>query len=73
VRDVSAGGVFIATTVAVRVGAKLELLFSLPEGETRVQGIVRYADPAKGFGVEFMRMGAGDRARLQELLRRLKK
>jgi len=73
VRDVSAGGVFIATTAAVRVGAKLELLFSLPEGETRVQGIVRYADPAKGFGVEFMRMGAGDRARLQGLLRRLKK
>ena len=71
VRDVSAGGVFIDTTAAVRVGAKLELLFALPEGETRVQGIVRYADPSKGIGVEFTGMGAGDRARLQELLRRL--
>jgi hypothetical protein len=73
VRDVSAGGVFIATTTQVRVGAKLELLFALPEGETRVQGIVRYADPAKGIGVEFIRMGAGDRARFQALLRRLNK
>jgi len=73
VRDVSAGGVFIATTAAVRVGAKLELLFALPEGETRVEGIVRYTDPAKGIGVEFTRMGSGDRARLQELLRRLNK
>lgn len=71
VRDVSAGGVFIATNVKVKVGAKLELLFALPEGETRVQAIVRYADPSKGIGVEFTDMGAGDRARLQELLRRL--
>jgi len=73
VLDVSAGGVFIDTTAGVRVGAKLELLFALPEGETRVQGIVRYIDPTKGIGVEFIRMGAGDRARLQELLRRLNK
>jgi len=42
VRDASAGGVFIDTTAGVRVDAKLELLFAPPEGETRVQGIVRY-------------------------------
>ena len=71
VRDVSAGGVFISTTADVPVGTTLELLFALPEGETRVSGIVRYADPAKGIGVEFTGMGAGDRARLQEMLRRL--
>jgi hypothetical protein len=71
VRDVSAGGVFISTTAAVPVGTTLEMLFALPEGETRVTGVVRYSDPAKGFGVEFTDMGAGDRARLQELLRRL--
>lgn len=71
VRDVSAGGVFISTTVDVPVGSTLEMLFALPEGETRVNGIVRYADSAKGIGVEFTEMGAGDRARLQELLRRL--
>jgi len=71
VRDVSAGGVFISTHADVPVGTTVEMLFALPEGETRVQGIVRYVDPAKGIGVEFTEMGAGDRARLQELLRRL--
>jgi len=71
VGDVSAGGVFVSTAADVEVGTTLEMLFALPEGETRVTGIVRYSDPAKGFGVEFTEMGAGDRARLQELLRRL--
>lgn len=71
VRDVSAGGLFISTTVAVPVGTTLEMLFALPEGEARFQGIVRYADAKQGLGVEFTSMGAGDRARLQELLRRL--
>ena len=71
VRDVSAGGVFIATTAAVKIGAKLRLLFALPEGETRAQAVVRYVDPEEGIGVEFTGMGAGDRGRLQELLRRL--
>jgi hypothetical protein len=73
VRDVSAGGISIATTAKVLIGAKLQMLFALPEGETRVQGIVRYSDPEKGIGVEFTGMGAGDRARLQEMLRRLTK
>jgi PilZ domain len=73
VRDVSAGGIFIATTAKVKIGASVRLLFALPEGETRVQGVVRYTDPEKGIGVEFTGMGTGDRARLQELLRRLTK
>jgi Tfp pilus assembly protein PilZ len=69
--DVSAGGVFISTPVTVPVGAEVEMLFALPEGETRVHGVVRFVSPEKGIGVEFTDMGAGDRARLQELLRRL--
>jgi hypothetical protein len=71
VRDLSAGGVFTSTALPVAIGAKAEMLFALPEGETRIEGIVRYADEDKGIGVEFAKMGAGDRARLQELLRRL--
>jgi PilZ domain len=71
VRDLSAGGVFISTTVTVLVGAAVELLFALPEGEARIHGIVRYADGKNGIGVEFTQMGAGDRARFLELLRRL--
>ncbi|HKV03588.1 MAG TPA: PilZ domain-containing protein [Candidatus Acidoferrales bacterium] len=73
VRDLSEGGVFIFTDLRTPVGTAVELLFALPEGETRIHGIVRYADTNKGIGVEFKRMGSGDRARLQELLRRLKR
>jgi hypothetical protein len=73
VRDLSAGGVFIQTPIEVPIGAEIELLFSLPEGEARVAGIVRYADGKNGIGVEFTNMGAADRARVQELLRRLNK
>ena len=72
VRDVSAGGIFIQTTIAVAIGCQLELLFALPEGETRVEGIVRYADGRNGLGVEFTEMGSGDRLRVDQLLRRLK-
>lgn len=71
VRDLSTGGVFVSTPVPVPVGTAVKLLFSLPEGEMRIQGTVRYSEPKKGMGVEFTRMGAGDRARLDELLRRL--
>jgi hypothetical protein len=71
VGDLSAGGVFIQTPLAVAVGTELELLFALPEGETRVDGIVRYADGKNGIGVEFTKMSQPDRLRLNELLRRL--
>lgn len=71
VRDLSAGGVFISTTTPVPVGTVVQMLFALPEGEMRMDGVVRYADADRGIGVEFTRMGAADRARLHELLRRL--
>jgi len=71
VRDLSAGGVFISTALNIPMGTAVELLFALPEGEARIHGIVRYADGKNGIGVEFTHMGTADRARLQELLRRL--
>jgi PilZ domain len=71
VRDLSEGGVFISTALSVPIGAEVELLFALPEGEARIHGLVRYADGKNGIGVEFTRMGTVDRARFQELLRRL--
>jgi uncharacterized protein (TIGR02266 family) len=71
VRNLSIGGVFISTTTPLAVGTTLQLLFALPEGEMRMQGVVRYGDGQTGIGVEFTHMGAADRARLQELLRRL--
>ncbi len=71
VRDLSTGGVFISTAIPVPIGTVVEMLFALPEGEARIHGIVRYADGKNGIGVEFTRMGTADRARFQELLRRL--
>ena len=71
VSDLSTGGVFIATSLTITIGTNIQMLFSLPEGEMRIHGIVRYASVGKGVGVEFTNMGSGDRARLQELLRRL--
>jgi hypothetical protein len=57
--------------VTIATGTNIVMLFALPEGEMRIHGIVRYANSGKGIGVEFTNMGTGDRARLQELLRRL--
>ncbi len=71
VSDLSAGGVFVATRDPVPVGTAIEMLFSLHEGEIRMKGIVRFSVDGRGFGVEFTKMGAGDRARLLDLLRRL--
>jgi PilZ domain len=73
VRDLSAGGVFIQTNIAVPIGTELDMLFALPEGETRVEGVVRYTDRHNGIGVEFTTMGSGDRVRVDQLLRRLKR
>ncbi len=71
VRDLSVGGVFVSTTTPLPNGTPIHLLFSLPEGEIRVEGSVRYSEAEKGMGVEFEQMGTADRARLQELIRRL--
>jgi len=71
VRDLSIGGVFVFTPAPPAVGTAVKLLFVLPEGEVRVEGVVRYAESKKGMGVEFTRMGTGDGARFGELLRRL--
>jgi hypothetical protein len=72
VRDLSAGGVFVSTRDTISAGTAIQMLFALPEGEIRVQGIVRFSSKEKGFGVEFTGMGPSDRARLLELLKRLK-
>jgi hypothetical protein len=71
VRDLSIGGVFISTQTPLARGVPVHLLFSLPEGEIRVSGEVRFSSAARGMGVQFTKMGTADRARLQELIRRL--
>lgn len=72
VRDLSLGGAFVSTDSPAPSGSAVKLLFALPEGEVRIDSIVRYSEPKSGMGVEFKRMSAVARTRLQELLRRLK-
>jgi len=71
VRDLSIGGIFISTETPLSNGSRIQLLFSLPEGEVRVEGVVRYATAGKGMGVEFTHMQTADHARLREMIRRL--
>lgn len=71
VRDLGAGGVFVCTTTSVAIGTPMQMLFALPEGELRLQGIVRHVVAGEGLGVEFARIAAADAERLQELLRRI--
>jgi|SRR5215831_2351835 len=72
VTDLSVGGTFISTKAPLPRGSAIQLLFSLPEGEVRIDGVVRFSKENKGMGIEFKAMGMADRARLQELMRRLK-
>jgi uncharacterized protein (TIGR02266 family) len=56
--DVSAGGVFVATYRALRVGDEVHLRFSLPFGEVSARGRVRWLrnasiEHAPGAGVAF--------------------
>jgi PilZ domain len=57
VEDFSGGGAFIASHEPVSVGSRLDLHFSLPEGQLRVQAIVRNVREGRGMGVEFVSMG----------------
>jgi hypothetical protein len=54
---ISAGGAFIASHEAMAVGSPLDLHFLLPEGQIRVQAIVRNVREGRGIGVEFVSMG----------------
>ncbi len=71
VTTVGLGGFFIATSHPIPVGSVLKLFFDLPGGEVRARATVRDSKPGEGMGVEFTMMGPEDRARLQQLLKRL--
>ncbi len=71
VRDFSALGVFILSETPAARGSRLKLLFSLPEGEIPVQGIVRNSLPGTGMGVEFVGMGGKELDVLLAVAKRL--
>jgi len=60
VEDFSMSGAFIASQETVALGSRLELHFSLPEGQIQIQAIVRNVREGQGMGVEFMSMRGKD-------------
>lgn len=65
------GGLFIATPDPAPVGSLVKLLFDVPDGEVRARAIVKNVKAGQGMAVAFIDMGYADRARLDQLLRKL--
>jgi hypothetical protein len=65
------GGLFIVTPHTSSVGALLKIVFDVPGGEVRARAIVKNVKPGEGMAVGFVEMGYGDRARLDQLLKKL--
>ena len=71
VQTLGMGGVFIASCDPPPVGSKMRLVFEVPRGTVRADGIVRSVLPGKGMGIEFTKLGPQDRILLDRLLKRL--
>ena len=65
------GGLFIRTSAPPARQSMVQMLVEAPQGEVRARGIVRWAAPKKGMGIEFIAMTQEDRGRLLRYLRRL--
>ncbi len=65
------GGLFVSTPDPAPVGTLLKLLFDVPGGEVRARAIVKNIKPGEGMAAAFIDMGYEDRARLNQLVKRL--
>ena len=65
------GGLFIATPNPAPVGTVMKIVFDVPSGEVRARAIVKNIKAGQGMAVAFIDMGYPDRARLDQLLKRL--
>jgi hypothetical protein len=65
------GGLFIATRAPAPVGTLVKLIFDVPGGEVRARAIVKNVKAGQGMAVAFIDMGYADRARLDQLLKKL--
>ncbi len=71
VQDFSVSGALIVTEETIPVGTRLELLFSVPDGEIRALAVVRSCTPGRGIGVEFVAMESGAFDAVLKLVKRL--
>lgn len=65
------GGLFIATPDPPLVGTVMKIIFDVPGGEVRARAIVKNVKAGQGMAVAFIEMGYADRARLDQLLKKL--
>jgi hypothetical protein len=72
VRDLSAGGLFIAAPGPRPVGTKARLDFLVQEGQIRTEAIVRHIEPGNGLGFKFTAVTEQDSPHLAALLTRLR-
>ena len=72
VRDLSAGGLFIAAANPKPVDTKARLDFLVQEGQIRVEAIVRHSEPGQGLGLKFTAVTEQDSPHLAALLTRLR-
>jgi hypothetical protein len=72
VRDLSFGGLFIETSVAVPVGTVATIDFLVHEGQIRAEAVVRHVKPTSGLGLKFTAMHKTDHSRLGMLITRLR-
>jgi hypothetical protein len=71
VQDFSVSGALLVTEEAIPVRTRLELLFSVPEGEIRVLAVVRSFTLGRGIGVEFVGMDSKAFDLVLKLMKRL--
>jgi len=65
------GGLFIATPDPAPAGTVMKIVFDVPGGEVRARAIVKNVKASQGMSVAFIEMGYADRARLDQLLKKL--
>lgn len=72
VRNLSGGGLFIATPNPQPVDAKAKLNFLAQEGQIRADAVVRHEKPHEGVGLKFTAVPEEDCPRLAALIARLR-
>jgi hypothetical protein len=71
VEDFSVSGAFIASHETMASGSRLDLQFSLPEGQVKIQAVVRNVREGRGMGVEFVSMHGKDFDLILKAVKRL--
>jgi len=70
IRNLSTGGLFLETDRYRGVGAVAKLDFLVPEGQIRVEAVIKRVEAGRGLGMKFTAIREEDRLRLAEFIKR---